>query len=91
MSDMFHACSVARSRKQRRCDWCDELIRIGEPYKAYSWRDGGDLGRTTVHPECRAASHDFVASGGDEWLIGVFTRGCCCERGDCRCNKAVEG
>lgn len=52
MSDTFHARSIRSSRKIRTCDWCGELIRIGEPYESYRWREGGDVGTIRVHPEC---------------------------------------
>ena len=88
MADIFHVSSVKNSRKLRQCDWCYEPIRIGEPYEAYTFRDGTDFGRTTLHRECYAASEHFAASGRFfRWSPGVFARGCCCESGHCECRK----
>ena len=77
MMASFHEQSVKRSRKRRRCDWCGELIEIGQPYESYRWADGGDVGTVTMHPECLAAMDRAAkAEGGNiVWSPGDFRRG----------------
>ena len=66
MSDTFHEQSVKASRKVRRCDWCGELINIGQSYESYRWRDGSDGGTVVMHPEClQAMGRTSDEEGGD--------------------------
>ena len=89
MSDTFHEATVAKSRKVRQCTWCGEKINVGDPYEAYSFRDGGDFGRVTMHPECHKAMGEVSREEGGwfTWSIGDFTRGCGCPSGDCQCSQ----
>ena len=78
MSDTFHERSVKASRKIRRCDWCGESIKIGEPYESYRWRDGSDGGNVYMHPECLEAMRRTSREEGgffDEWDRGENYRG----------------
>ena len=68
MSDTFHEQSVKASRKVRRCDWCGELIQIGQPYESYRWRDGSDGGTVTMHPECLQAMERTYREEGGWWI-----------------------
>lgn len=93
MAETFHAVSVQKSRKRRQCSWCAEMIEVGDPYEAYSFRDGCDFGRVQMHPECLAAARDVANSEGCyfEWSIGEFHRGCGCAAGDCKCKPSESG
>ena len=77
MSDTFHDRSVKAARKSRRCDWCGELIQIGEPYESYRWREGSDGGTVRVHPECLAAMRRTSSEerGWIDWHPGENVRG----------------
>ena len=77
MSDTFHEQSVKASRKIRRCDWCGELIQIGQPYESYRWRDGSDGGTVMMHPEClQAMGRTSREEGGwIDWEQGENRRG----------------
>ena len=77
MSDTFHEQSVKASRKVRRCDWCGELIQIGQPYESYRWRDGSDGGTVVMHPECRQAMGRTSDEEGGwiDWDRGENVRG----------------
>ena len=77
MSDTFHEQSVKASRKVRRCDWCGELIQIGQPFESYRWRDGSDGGTVVMHPECREAMHRTSREDGGwiDWQQGENRRG----------------
>ena len=77
MSDTFHEQSVKASRKTRRCDWCGELIEIGQPYESYRWRDGSDGGTVLMHPEClQAMGRTSREEGGwIDWDRGGNVRG----------------
>lgn len=87
MAETFHSVSVTKSRRVRQCTWCGEQVKIGEPYKAYRFKDGGDTGHVTMHPECYSAMQEMAADEGGwfEWSIGDFSRGCCCAHGSCEC------
>ena len=76
MSETFHHSSVKRSRKQRHCDWCAEMIEIGQPYESYRWADGSDGGTVRMHPECYKAMGAKGELEPDlEWSPGDFVRG----------------
>lgn len=77
MVTSFHEKSVRRSRKRRRCDWCGELIEVGQPYDSYRWSDGGDAGTVRMHPECLVAMDRVAESEGGSfaWSPGDFRRG----------------
>lgn len=89
MSETFHLTTVAKSRKRRQCSWCAGMVEIGQPYRGYSFRDGGDFGRVEMHPECYTAMQNVANEEGGwfQWGVGDFNRGCgCgCARGDCTC------
>lgn len=88
MPDIFHETTVAKSRKDRVCSWCGSAIEIGKPYRGYSWRDGGDVSREEMHPECYDAMCDEATAEGAfiTWSIGDYHRGCRCANGDCQCD-----
>lgn len=79
---------IARSRKAKRCCWCDEMIGVGQPAIRWLWKDGADIGAVRVHPECYAALQRRDLWDGEEWCPGEFSRGCCCEHGACECRRA---
>lgn len=87
MAETFHSVSVAKSRRGRQCTWCGEQVQIGDPYKAYQFRDGRETGHVTLHPECYSAMQEMAAEEGGwfSWTEGDFSRGCMCERGSCEC------
>jgi hypothetical protein len=68
VSDTFHEQSVKASRKARRCDWCGELINIGQSYESYRWRDGSDGGTVVMHPECLQAMERTSREEGGWWI-----------------------
>ena len=78
----FHSQSVKKSQKRRQCDWCGELIKIGQPYESYIWAAYGDSVRITMHPECHRAAGELAAKEGGivEWTTGDFARGSINER-----------
>lgn len=82
---------VKQSRKDRRCDWCDEMIHVGDPYDTYRYFDSRDASTVRMHPECRLAMGDFAREEGGscEWSPGSFSRGCTCERGRCECEATA--
>ena len=88
MSEIFHEVSVARSRRVRQCTWCAEKIEKGESYRAYRFKDCGDTGHVTLHPECYSAMQRAAEEedGWIDWSVGDFNRGCSCQNGNCECN-----
>lgn len=91
MTQTYHHTNVKASRKRRQCDWCGEWVEIGEPYRAYSYRDEGEQCRVTMHPECCEAMQRLSIEnrGWIDWGPGEFSRGCNCQSGDCKCQKGI--
>lgn len=89
MSEIFHEVSVTRSRRLRQCTWCAGRIEKGEAYRAYRFKDCGDTGHVTLHPECYSAMQETAADEGGwfDWSVGDFSRGCSCQNGHCECEK----
>jgi len=80
--------TIKAARKQHRCSWCAEHIAAGDTYIRWRWFDGGDANTVKMHPECVEAMERFLAEwGDDDFLEGAFSRGCCCEHGNCLCSK----
>ncbi len=73
----FQHQSVKKSRKRRRCDWCGELIDVGQPYDSYRFATFGDAGTVRMHPECLTASGEMARQEGGwfEWFPSEFKRG----------------
>jgi len=73
----FQHQSVKKSRKRRRCDWCGEMIDVGQPYDSYRFVTFGDAGTVRMHPECLAASGEVAKQEGGwfEWDFCEFRRG----------------
>lgn len=80
---------VKRTRKARRCDWCNEMIETGEPN--VNWFTFGESVSTYVHPECFGAQEIAIDYGDYLPPPGTFRRGCSCgERvEDCACEGAT--
>jgi hypothetical protein len=64
------------TRKHHRCEWCDELIRVGSKaqYRAYIF--DGEFISSWQHPECfesMGISDPLVLADG--WMAGDNERG----------------
>lgn len=92
MADTFHFQEVNKSQKKRICSWCPEDIEIGQPYKSYQFRDGGDTGYFAFHPECYSAMQEMASKEGGwfQWSTSDFHRGCCCEARQCECPLSIS-
>lgn len=70
------SCKNVKCRKEARCEWCNEMIHVGDRcvYRAYKFEGNFNEGR--MHPECFSAmensSHDAVSEG---WVQGEPDRG----------------
>lgn len=73
--------SEVKARKPHWCWWCGEAIERGAKYFRWTWSDGDGLLTCKAHPECREAWFEL----GEEVEFAEFSRGCCCERGFCKC------
>lgn len=51
---------VKRTRTDRKCDWCWEDIKNGEPSVATSGTQDGDFYSCRYHPECNDAMNRFA-------------------------------
>lgn len=79
---------VAKSRKAKRCTWCDEMIDVGQPAVCWLWKDGADVYSVRMHPECYTAMGKEASRRGGydfEFTAGEYSRGCGCEHGTCEC------
>lgn len=83
--------TVAKSRKAKRCDWCDEMIEVDQPKVSWMWKDGGDVHSVKMHPECYGASVDTLDSDDNyEFTPGDYSRGCGCLNGACECDPSSD-
>jgi len=90
MCNTISETKIAKSRKAKRCDWCNEMIEVGQPAVASFVVDGRDKWQNHFHPECDAALGRFSREEGGGcvyWTPGDFNRGCTCENGRCECEK----
>jgi len=55
MSDFWNETQVKRTRRNRRCGWCDTLILKGDPSTVVAGVFEGDFFKNRYHPECAAA------------------------------------
>ena len=76
------------ARKQHECWWCGETIKPKEKYARWLWEDG-ELLVIKVHIECREA-WSTLPSDSNSTGYGEFSRGCCCDRGACRCKEVDD-
>jgi hypothetical protein len=88
--------NVKSARKNYHCDWCYELILVGDSYQRYTWFDGG-ASEIKMHPECMEASSEYCYENGDGGYCelpdrGNMRRGCFCgEREEiCECHKITK-
>ena len=58
LTDAYHV-----ARKQHRCEWCGQIIPIGERYFRYSGICDGDFQDTCMHTECKDAMDRDLAEG----------------------------
>jgi len=58
------------ARKQYRCEWCGDLIEVGEKHKKFAQIFEGDFNCWRAHPECvrmldcLAREDDWIAEDG---------------------------
>lgn len=64
--------SITAARKRHRCNWCWELITIGESYRRYRVFMYGDADTIRMHPECYDAmcAESEEEGGWIEWIPG---------------------
>lgn len=89
MSTIGDCRRIAKSRKRKSCDWCNEWIDVGQPAVAWLWKDGADVQPTRVHPECYTALCEEAREWGYgyEFTPGDHKRGCTCEKGSDPCAR----
>lgn len=69
---------VQKTRRTRRCDWCDDLIQKGDPSVATSGVNAGDFYQGRYHPECSEAITRYYNTfdcWGDEMPDELMNRG----------------
>lgn len=86
---------VKKSRKSNSCDWCGQLIKVGEP--KVTWFCYSDPCTVRMHPECFAAQCVWAKESCEDELPlpGDYSRGCYCgenpDHCDCETAKKAEG
>ena len=78
--------TTQKARKWHTCYWCGKLIKIGELYERWVWKEGGGLHLIKVHPECGRAWRTLGVDGGDVGFA-EFNRGCTCDPWRCECGE----
>lgn len=65
-----------RARKEYKCEWCNELIKVGEKYLSRAYKFDGDFNSGQMHLECEDAMnrsrYDLISEG---FYPGECTRG----------------
>ena len=79
-----------KTRRARHCDWCGEMIEVGQPKVSWLWKDVAGIAEVRMHPECSDACAQEAREEGSGYVFSAHehARGCCCERGACRCDKS---
>jgi hypothetical protein len=68
---------VACTRKEHRCDTCEQVIPIGSPAVHWVGVQEGHLQRASHHEDCREAEVAFnreYGLSGDDWASIAFDR-----------------
>lgn len=76
---------VKKTRRARRCDWCDERIEKGDPSVSTSGIFEGDFYQGRYHPECAAAITIYYTVNqcwGEEMPDWTMNRGGIEEKGE---------
>lgn len=76
MSD-FGEGSTVRARKRHRCEWCQDIIKVGESHSHYKGMWEGDWQDWRTHTDCYEAFHRECADG--EMCEGKHQRGRTCD------------
>lgn len=85
MSDFWHETQVKRTRRNRRCHWCGELILKGEPSVVVASADGSEFFHARYHPECSEAITRYYRTHrcwGEEMPDWLMNRGGIEEKGE---------
>lgn len=84
MAESTKPTRIRAARKTHTCDWCGELIVVGESYTRWRYFDAG-ASTVKLHEDCFDAMSEL--GGSQEWNAGDNRRGCNCGRSvDCeRC------
>lgn len=83
---------VKAPRRSRACNWCGEIIAVGEPHQrcAVVWE--GEFGELHMHNECVSASEAWARGEpyGAEYMVGGMRRGCSVwPDDDCDCARCA--
>lgn len=84
MGDLWHEKSVKRTRRDRRCQWCSEMILKGEPSVVVACVWEGDFTHSRYHPECSEAITRYYQTyrcWGEEMPSCAMNRGGIREKG----------
>lgn len=77
-------------RKTRNCIWCSEPIILGtSAVDVFCHMDGMDPTFGAMHPECFTGGWEKEDWDACDYMFdkGYYHRGCCCEHGNCDCEK----
>ena len=63
-----------RRGKDHRCNWCGQIIKIGETYETWFWFDDGMRSSVFAHTECSETWKDAASDGDDCYADGENER-----------------
>lgn len=63
---LFESPTRTALRKEHRCIWCGQKIRIGEKYMDERSVYDGNIQRHRWHPECLNAAHEYFRNTAEE-------------------------
>lgn len=69
---------VKAARYRHRCDWCGEMIAVGETYKRQPIFGESTVWTDAFNPECYEAEREALAASGAFplfWMPGDYRRG----------------
>ncbi len=67
---------IKKTRKQKVCEWCAEVIPEGSRAYSFAQEYDGEFGFFYMHPECEEAFHELDwQEYQDGWMRGQFKRG----------------
>lgn len=69
--------SYPKARKQYRCEWCNEIILIGEKHFQRSYKFDDNFRNGRMHLECEKSMNEYPDRDDliDGWMPGDFKRG----------------
>ena len=101
----FYTVRKSKSRKQRKCSLCGEIIDIGERYTRYSGKYDGDFFDEKYHISCynlideycnQSIDNEYDEDWVNDWIVDTVCADCSkrhddtCTENPFRCQKVLN-